>query len=263
MSDKIRALAATMAARKNSGVEPFVLLIGAGASIGSGCSSMARLVDDVLQKYDRTRFDLWRKEIEGAAEISPEYGELKGKSVAGQKAERFNEIWDNLDHGSRYSILREHLWEGKSPSQGYVDLAHLIAAGYFKLALSTNLDNLLEKALAAEGWHEPDNFVVAVNGKDKTEELRFQLASTHAPFKLIKLHGSLSSPVSYAFTPEEIYTFEDTIKPDVARHLNQALVVVGHSMQDRDIDVLFEKEAARYTSSTRRPPSRAARSTSC
>ena len=242
MTDKIRALAASISARKESGAEPFVLLIGAGASVGSGCSPMSRLVDDVLQDYDRTRFEEWQASVEKAASISAEFGALKAKEVARLKLDGFYETWVKLDNNTRLSILKRHLWEGKAPSPGYEDLARLVAAGYFKVALSTNLDNLLESALNLAGWREPDNFVVAVNGKDTPEEVRYQLESAHAPFKLVKLHGTLASPLSYAFTPEEIFKFEETIKPELARYLNRSLLVVGHSLQDRDIDVLFEKE---------------------
>jgi hypothetical protein len=242
MTDKIRALAASIAARKESGVEPYVLLIGAGASVSSGCSPMARLADDVLQNYDRARFERWQASVAEAASLSHEFGELKGKEVAGLKLGGFYETWLKLDANTRLSILKRHLWEDRTPSSGYADLAHLVAAGYFKVALSTNLDNLFERALGDAGWREPDNFVAPVNGRDKPEDVRFQLESAHAPFKLVKLHGTLASPLSYAFTPEEIFKFEETVKPELARYLNRSLVVVGHSFQDRDIDVLFEKE---------------------
>lgn len=242
MTDKIRALAASIAARKDLGAEPYVLLVGAGASVSSGCSPMPRLADDVLQNYDRARFDRWQASVAGAASLSPEFGELKGKEVARLKLDGFYETWTKLDANTRLSLLKRHLWEEKTPSRGYADLAHLVAAGYFKVALSTNLDNLFERALGDAGWREPDNFVVAVNGRDKPEDVRFHLESAHAPFKLVKLHGTLASPLSYAFMPEEIFRFEETIKPELARYLNRSLVVVGHSFQDRDIDVLFEKE---------------------
>jgi hypothetical protein len=203
---------------------------------------MARVVDEVLQSYERTRFDSWQKSVEEAAALSTEFGELKAKEVARHKLDAFYETWNRLDHGTRFSILKHHLFEGKAPSPGYADLAHLAAAGYFKVALSTNLDNLLERALNDAGWREPDNFVVATNGKDAPEEVRYQLEAANPPFKLVKLHGTLASPRSYAFTPDEIFKFEETVKPELARHLNRSLIVVGHSLQDRDIDVLFDKE---------------------
>jgi hypothetical protein len=44
----IASLAANIVERKRAGAEPYVLFLGAVASIRSGCSSMAALVDDVL-----------------------------------------------------------------------------------------------------------------------------------------------------------------------------------------------------------------------
>ena len=69
-----------------------------------------------------------------------------------------------------------------------------------------------------------------------------QLNSSFIPLKIIKLHGSLESPKSYAFTPPEIFNFESQIKSEISRFINQSLIIVGHSMQDRDICVLFEEK---------------------
>jgi hypothetical protein len=242
MTDKIRALAASIAQRKSAGVEPFVLLVGAGASASSGCSPMTRIADDVLQTYERTRFEEWQASVAKAAALSPEFGELKSREVARLKLDAFYERWSRLDHDTKFAVLNRHLLQGASPSEGYRDLARLVTDGYFGLALSTNLDNLLERALNEAGRREPEHFVVSVNGRDKPEEVRYQLESARAPFKLVKLHGTLGSPGSYAFTPDEVFRFEEAIRPELARYLNRGLLVVGHSFQDRDIDVLFEKE---------------------
>jgi len=243
MSDTIKALATNMVARKRSEVDPYILFLGAGASISSGCSRMMQIVDNVLQSHDSTQFKDWQKEIEGAASVNEEYGKLLKENIGQQKRKRFFEIWSRLDRDTKYSILRQHLWENKSPSEGYSDLAYLIKKGYIKMILSTNLDKLLEKALNNAGWYQPDDdFIVIVNGKDRPEEVLEQLVSPRAPFKLIKLHGTLQSPGSYAFTPEEVFDFEKTIKPSLSRIVNQSLIVIGHSMQDRDIDMLFDDE---------------------
>jgi hypothetical protein len=242
MSDEIKGLAESMVLRKQSEAGPYILFIGAGASISSGCLSMMKIVDDALQSHDSTQFNDWQKKIEEAASVNMEYGELLKEKIGQQKRKRFFEIWSKLDGNTQYSILRRHLWEGKSPSEGYSDLAQLIKMGYIEMILSTNLDSLLEKALNNAGWYQPDNFIVIVNGKDRPEEVREQLESSRAPFMLIKLHGTLESPGSYAFTPEEVFDFEKTIKPSLSRIISQSLVVIGHSMQDRDIDMLFDEE---------------------
>lgn len=240
MSDAIKALAANMVGRKKT--DPYILFLGAGASISSGCSSMMKIVDDVLESHDSTQFNDWQNEFKKANSIDAEFGELKKQEIDKQKRDRFFKIWSGLDSGSQYAILRRHLWEGKSPSDGYDDLAHLIKAGYIKMVLSTNLDNLLEMALTNAGWCQSDNFIVVVNGKDRSREVHEQLESPRDLFELIKLHGTLESPGSYAFTLDEVFDFEKIIKPSLSRIVNQSLIVVGHSMQDRDSDVLFDAE---------------------
>ena len=242
MSDDIKALANSMISRKKSNVNPYILFLGAGASISSECSSMMQIVDDVLGSNDSKQFGEWEKNITDATAINFEYGELKKEEINGKKRDQFFKIWRVLDRDSQYAILRKHLWENKEPSNGYVDLVHLIDIGHIKVILSTNLDNLLEKALNKAGLYQPDDFIVIVNGKDKPEEIREQLESDRGQLKLIKLHGTLESPKSYAFTPEEVFDFEKTIKPYLSQIINQSLVIIGHSMQDRDLDMLFDDE---------------------
>ena len=171
-----------------------------------------------------------------------EYGELLKKEISKKKRARFFEIWGTLDHDTQYSILRRHLWENKNPSEGYENLVKLIKKGFIKTVFSTNLDNLLEKALNNAGWYQPDDFVVVVNGKDRPEEIVEQLNSSRAPLKIIKLHGSLESPNSYAFKQDEIFDFEKKIKSELSQLINQSLIIVGYSGQDRDVDLLFEDE---------------------
>jgi hypothetical protein len=242
MSDEIKALATNMVGRKKSGADPYILFLGAGASISSGASNMMQIVDDVLESHDSKQFDELQVNIQKAASINSEYGELKRQEINRIKRNQFFKIWRRLDHGSQYAILRKHLWENKTPSDGYVDLAHLIKWGYIKMILSTNLDNLLDKSLHNADMYPPDDFIVIINGKDRPEEVVEQLNSNRGHFKLIKLHGTLESPRSYAFTNEEVFDFEKTIKPHLSRIINQSLIVIGHSMQDRDIDILFDDE---------------------
>jgi NAD-dependent protein deacetylases, SIR2 family len=242
MSDSIRALASSMVSRKISGTDPYILFLGAGASISSGCSSMMQIVDDVLEQHAKSEFDNWENEIENATQIEKKFGELLRESKNKEKLVRFYEIWGTLDHETQYSILRPHLWDDKKPSEGYENLVKLIKKGYIKKVLTTNLDNLLERALNNVGCYQPDDFILVVNRKDRREEIIEQLNSSRSPLKIIKLHGTLESPKSYAFRPEEISDFEKEIKPDLSQLINQSLIIVGYSGQDRDIDKLFEDE---------------------
>ena len=76
MSDEIKALAKNMVDRKRSGTDPYILFLGAGASIDSGCSSMMKIVDDVLQSHDSAQFLDWQKEIEEATSVDAKFGVL-------------------------------------------------------------------------------------------------------------------------------------------------------------------------------------------
>gem|GEM_PF-1476552 len=241
MSDLIASLAANIVERKRAGAEPYVLFLGAGASISSGCSSMVALVDDVLQERDTTGFASWKAEIDGIASLPEQYRAAVWNEIAKRKRQRFFELWGALDPETRFAILQRHLAVPATPADGYHDLAQMIKAGYFRLALTTNLDNLLEHALEHAGWYPAQHFVVVANRRDKPEEVRYQIEHAHVPFTLVKLHGTLESPSSYAFTQPEIFDFEQSIKPTLAQVIRQSLLVVGHSMQDRDIDVLFEE----------------------
>lgn len=241
MSDPIRALASSMVSRKMSGTDPYILFLGAGASISSGCSSMMQIVDDFLEQHAKSEFDKWESEIKDATQKEKRFGEFLRNEIGKEKRTRFFEIWSLLDHDTQYSILRKHLWEDKNPSEGYKSLVKLIKKGFIKTIFSTNLDNLMEKALHNSGY-QPGDFVIVVNGKDRPEEIMDQLNSSRNPLKIVKLHGTLESPKSYAFRQEEIFDFEKKIKPDLSQLINQSLIIVGYSGQDRDVDLLFEDE---------------------
>jgi predicted NACHT family NTPase len=242
MSDSIRALASSMVLRKKAGIEPYILFLGAGASISSGCSSMLQIIDDVLGNYSNSELNIWEEKIKSATRINTEFGELLRKEIIIQKRNRFFDIWGLLDHETQYSILKNHLLVNNYPSEGYDYLVQLIKYGFFKTVFSTNLDNLLERTLYNKGLRQPEDFVVAINGKDRSEEIVELLNSTHSPLKIIKLHGSLESPRSYAFRSTEVFDFEKKLKPDLSRYFKQSLIIVGYSGQDRDVDVLFEDE---------------------
>ena len=203
---------------------------------------MAQIVDGVLKLYRENQFSIWQDDILNASVVDERFGKLLSDDINRKKLAEFFKVWETLDRDTPYSILLDHLVTAKAPSSGYVDLAYLIGRGFFNVVLSTNLDNLLERSLIRADLLTPDDFIVVVNGRDRPEEVKDQLDTSRQLIKIVKLHGTLESPQSYAFTPDEVFDFEKTIRPSLAKIINESLIIVGHSMQDRDLDVLFEEE---------------------
>ncbi len=209
---QIEALTRLMNIRRDTAEPPYVLVLGAGASLSSGCSSGARIIEDVV-------------------------GQLSRKDVAAlsweEKIAEFYDLLDNLSPTERYTILKSHV-VGQSPSPGYRHLAQLTKAGYFDIIFSTNFDVFLEDALSDAGLRARD-FTVLVGSRESEEEIARVLGFSEPRVKLVKLHGDLPARI-FAFTPEEIFQFSDKIEKVLKEYLSRDIIIVGHSMRDDDLN---------------------------
>jgi hypothetical protein len=215
---KIRSLANLMKSRKESGEKPYILLLGSGASTESGAPSFQDIVERVVEDHGG----------EGAASLS-----------ADEQLEKFYELWQGFSEAERYNILNRP-FRDLTPSEGYRYLAGLVNRGYFDVILSTNCDTLLEDALNESGLRS-SQFQVMVNGVDKEEQIRRQMEFPTPRVKLIKLHGDLNSR-NFAFAPEEIWEFHREIHAVVEGLLSRDVLLVGHNMQDNDINQAIRAE---------------------
>jgi hypothetical protein len=154
--DLIQDLGQRMKAKRAAGADPYVLLLGAGASIASGTSLNRAVVERVVGRYDVAAFD----------------GYLRRCSA-----------------DERFGVLRE-LVEGAAPTPGYHALAELVRAGYFHVVLSTNFDPLLEDAIAAQRMRRRD-YVLLVHGVMPPDLISRHFARSEPRVKLLKLHGDL------------------------------------------------------------------------
>lgn len=199
--------------KKAQGPEPFVLFLGAGASLNSGCPSMMEIVKDTITKFGKRNADVIQNE-----------NELFGE---------FFQIMKEFSETDRHLLLNR-LFDDSNPSTGYRYLASLIEAGYFKYIFTTNYDNLLEKSLQIAGLHFPDDFTVLIAGKDKDETIKRQLEWPHPQIKIIKLHGDLIAG-NYIFTPEESTDFPPKIRSCFKKYLQKELITIGYRMTDQDV----------------------------
>jgi hypothetical protein len=190
-----------MRAKRESGSHPYVLVLGAGASVASGTHLNRAVVERVVGAYDLEAFDAY------LARCSDD---------------------------ERFAILRD-LVEGTSPSQGYQALAQLIRAGYFDVILSTNFDPLLEDAIAELPMRRRD-YVFLVHGVMQPQLVADHLDNRVPRVKVLKLHGDLFYRKFY-YTGEEIEQFPPLIGHALQTYLNQRdVLVVGHGMRDSDVN---------------------------
>jgi SIR2-like domain len=219
MHDAFRVrLARNMDYRKQQGQTPYVLVLGAGASLSSGASSGGEVIASVTQRHSN-------KDV--------------GSMTWDQKIEEFYRILDRRSPDERYAILKPYI-EGKAPSQGYRTLAELIQRGYFEVILSTNYDTFLEDALTDLGLRRSD-FDLLINAVHNENEMLLQLGRRVPAIKVIKLHGDLHHRL-FAFTPQEIFQFSEKIEKVLRDLLKSDLIITGHSMRDNDINRCIDRD---------------------
>ncbi len=204
--DKIKRLASLMRQRKAAGEPPYVLVLGAGATLSSGCRAMRDVVQEVVGHYD-----------------------LK----------QFYEILDNLSETERYAQLQQFFQE-PYPSPGYRHLAGLIKDGYFDVILTTNFDFLLENAFF-EVELKAEDVEVLVNGRESEDYILKALERRTPRIKLLKLHGDLKAR-NMAFTPKEIFEFSQKVERVLGKYLNDDVLIIGHEMRDDDINRCIRKD---------------------
>ena len=199
-------LAQDLTQRRKVSDRPPVVLLGAGASVESGVGAMTDLFDFV-----------------GCATFDEFCAYIESRVAA-----------------ERFRLLAEFL-QSRQPAQvtpGYQALAALCAEGYFDLLLTTNLDPLLDDALAnARLWRK--DYLLLVNGVIRPDALQTLLTAQHPRVKVLKLHGDLFHRFM-AWTPGEMDSYltavADALKP--ALYMRDMLVV-GQSLRDAQIRELI------------------------
>jgi hypothetical protein len=201
-----------MRVRKENAEPPYVLMLGAGASLTSGASSFGKVIESVVDGYG----------VKALSAVSWD-----------DKVAEFYDILDGFSESERYAIIKKHI-EGQRPSAGYHALAQLAKEGYFDVIFSTNYDTFVEDAFADAGLRSRD-FMVLINGQDAEEGIIKALSYSQPRIKLVKLHGDLGARV-FAFTPEEIFQFSEKIERVLTDYLSRDVIINGHGMRDDDIN---------------------------
>lgn len=193
--------------RRTVGDKPPVLLLGAGASVDAGIGAMPEL----YEFFNCADFDSFAKYIE------------------------------TVSTTERYRYLAEFL-QTRAPdaiTPGYGALASLCAQNYFDLVLTTNMDPLLDDALAAAKLWRRD-YLLLVNGIVRPDRIKPLLQGQSPRVKVIKLHGDLFQRYM-AWTVGEMDEFLADLAPQLTGNLDgRDFLVVGYSLRDQRVRQLVE-----------------------
>jgi hypothetical protein len=210
--NRIHSLANVIVQRQREEMPPYVLLLGAGASVTSGTKLTLEIIDAVVRKH---------------TSLDPSALSFDKKRAA------FESVLDGKSEKERYAMLAGYL-RGRSPSAGYKHLAELVKADYFRKILTTNFDILLESSFTDVGIRL-DDFVVLINEQDAKERIVKVWKANIPRVKLLKLHGDIVVNI-LAFKSEELARMPTGIESELRETLDEDLLVVGHSLHDPDLD---------------------------
>jgi Flp pilus assembly protein TadD len=192
------------------------LFLGAGASVSSGVPAAGAMIREWRQmahRYARSDEPLesWCARQEWY-EREHEYSAL------------FAQLYPNAQ--TRQVYIERKVADG-TPGWGYLYLANLMAHGWFKVALTTNFDNLLAEALSRYTGDVP--VVCAAD----SEVMSVSLASRRP--KIIKLHGDYLFP-HQKHTVEELEQLGAHMKVKFGQITqDHGLLVLGYGGRDRSI----------------------------
>lgn len=223
-SISIRQISRLIQARKDSGEKPYLLFLGAGASISSKIPGMYEIVEKFLIDFGVNFTAI--SSMDNDARYS-----------------KFVEIMATLNNNDRYYWLKD-LFKDARPSSGYEVLTNLLKKGYFDEIFTPNWDSLLdrsfgilEKLTNLNDWE----YYFYVMGVHRDDFIIQSFQQFKVPrIKILKLHGEMASRVIFV-TPEEVATFNPDIKDFLKSQLKgRDILMIGYSAADTNIQECIE-----------------------
>lgn len=208
-SESIKQLAAMMMGRKTGSQQSYSLLLGAGASIGSGAPSWLQLCKKIAKDLGTripSRVDPIRYIVE-------------------------KKLHPNSQSIDRVTVVNRHI-QNLIPSIGYRHLAQLASSGFFKTIFTANWDPLLESALSS--MMPITNFKVLVRGEMSDETIAKYLDTDDSRVKIVKVHGDLLSRM-LLMREQETEQLSSKLKETMVGLFKKGLIIVGSELQDLDM----------------------------
>ena len=207
------------------------LLLGNGASIGSGGKPWDKIADEIAST--------WKLDFPTDYSIN----------------EKFNLIFRNCGDYHKRAILDKHISD-LPVSNGYMALSNLIKEGYFDVIFTTNFDHSINKSLTEIDWVQDIHFTVQILNKispgDDGKEIESSgdsilsiLNDKRLKAKIVKLHGDSTYPDTLILSDDDIKAHTPFVKKVLGGYLKhntqKGVLLVGYSGNDTDIaDALNE-----------------------
>jgi hypothetical protein len=193
--------------RVNKDGDGICVFLGAGCSLSSSSENMSTA--SVVARYLSDR--------------SPGINYFKRDPETNFR--EFVNSWLSLGSRDRNDVLARYIPPDLEPSEGYINLARLVAAGGIKAIITTNFDNLIDKAFQRYGidylFHCAGRPAISPTGKPPI-------------VTLVKVHGGLHQ-CDLAFSPDELEQLPRGLAGLVRRLSSRTLLVIGYSGQDQGI----------------------------
>lgn len=211
----IKILAKIIKAKKERG-EPFVVMLGAGASLNSGVLPTQKIKKRVVNEWGS---DLTDKSVETA----------------------FMKLWDRESEERRTMFVEGFLKKRFEPSSGYEYLARLVREGYFDILMTFNYDDLIVEALRGEKLVAGKDFNVIKRGEHRDDRIEKLIDSKDFRIKVLKLHGSIRSTDDLLFSRKELSAYPQPVADVVKKLTQRDIIVCGYAFRDRCVQNAFSK----------------------
>jgi hypothetical protein len=207
----------TFSVYSNKGV--YALLLGSGLSRTSGIPTGWEITLDLIRKVATLERE--------NCDPNPEKWYCKKHGTAPDYSRLLNDIAQTPTE--RQQLLRsyfeptedERAQNQKTPTKAHLAIAKLVASGYIRVIITTNFDQLTEKALQNAG--------ISPTVISTTDQLKGALPLVHSGVTLIKLHGDyLDTRIKN--TCDELSAYESEMDKLLDRVLDEyGLIVCGWS----------------------------------
>lgn len=214
----------------------FILFCGAGVSKDAGIPSGWDILIDTLSK-------IYQQEQKGNGKFSKKEVEKWYLHTEGLKNVSYSEILDLVYPGMEQKRLYlNSFFEGKQAGETHKTIAKMVRTGLIRFIITTNFDNLIEKALDMEGLNDKYS-VISTNDQAKNSDTWDKVEVC----RIYKVHGDKDQgPIRNS--PTELEKLDEYIERDFQELINRhGVIVLGYAGEDEGVMKCFERrEYHRY-----------------